>query len=41
MTGYLLHLQLLEGSRNVFLSDAVRRRLLGKIVEHVLRHPRR
>ena len=41
MTGDLLHLQPLEGSRNVVLSDVVRRGLLGKIVDHVLRQPRR
>ena len=37
MTGDLLHHQPLEGSRNVVLSDVVRRGLLGKIVEHVVR----
>ena len=41
MTGDLLYLQPLEGSRNVVLSDVVRRGLLGKVVEHVLRQPRR
>ena len=41
VTKYLLNLQPLEGSRNVVLSDVVRRGLLGKIVEHVLRQPRR
>ena len=41
MTGDLLHLQSLEGGRNAVLSDVVRRGLLGKNVEHVLRQPRR
>ena len=41
MTSDLLHLQPLEGGRNVVLSDVVRRGFLGKNVEHVLRQPRR
>ena len=41
VTSDLLHLQPLEGSRNVVLSDVVRRGLLEKIVEHVLCQPRR
>ena len=41
MTGDLLHLQPLEGGRNVALSDVVRRGLLETFVEHVLHQPRR
>ena len=40
MISDLLHLQPLEGGRNVVLSDVVRRGFLRKIVEHVLRQPR-
>ena len=40
MTSDLLHLQPLEGDRNVVMSAVIRRGLLGKIVEHVLRQPR-
>ena len=41
MSGDLLHLQPWEGIRNVVLSDVVRRGLLGKNVDHVMRQPRR
>ena len=41
MTGDLVHLQVLDRSGNDVLSDVVRRGFLGKIVEHVLRQPRR
>ena len=41
ITGDLLHLQPLEGGRNVVSSDVVRRELVQNIVEHVLRQPRR
>ena len=41
MAGDLLHFQQLEGALNIVLSDVVRRGLLGKIIEHVLRWPRR
>ena len=37
----LLHFKSLEGSRNVVLSDVVRGGFLGKVVEHILRQPRR
>ena len=37
----LLHLESVEGSRNAVLSDVIRRALLGKIVEDILRQPRR
>ena len=40
-SGDLLHLSSLEGSRNDVLSDAVRRGLLGKNIEGILRQPRR
>ena len=41
ITSDLLHLQPFEGSRNVVLSDVVRRGRLGKLVEHILCPPRR
>ena len=40
MTSHLLHIQPLEGGRNVVLSNVVRRGRLGKFVEHVLCQPR-
>ena len=41
MAGDLLHLQPLEGGRNIVLGNVVRRELLGKIIEHILRQPGR
>ena len=41
MNGDLLHVQPLEGGTNVVLGDLVRQGLHEKVVEHVLRQPRR
>ena len=37
VSGELLHFEYLKRSRNVVLSDVLRGRLLGEVVEHVLR----
>ena len=39
MAGDLLHFQLLEGDRNVVLTDVVRRGLLGKSIDHYCASP--